>query len=402
LTGQTNFILEGIVMFHVKTLNHISPACREILTPDRYTISEEMEKPDAIFVRATNMLNYEFNPELLCIARAGIGVNSIPLDRCTEEGIAVFNSPGANANGVKELFVFGLSMASRDLLGAVNWVYHYHNDGVPVEVAMEKIKKQFSGPEYAGKILGVVGTGNVGCLTANIALDLGMTVYAYDPYLSVDAAWKVSRDVKRVADFGALLRSCDYLTLHVPLTDETRDMVDDDAIACMKDNVRIINYARGEVINEDALIRGLESGKIARYVTDFPTDRLIRTKNVVATPHLGGTTIESEANCAVMAAREMDDYLCTGNIKNSVNLPTLVQERSGMARLCIIHRNVPNMLASITSALSATDVNVENLTNKSRGNYAYTVVDVNTLVDHDVIQKIRSIGGILRVRALNH
>lgn len=389
-------------MYHVKTLNHISPACREILATDRYAISDDMEAPDAIFVRATNMLDYEFNPELLCIARAGIGVNSIPLDRCTEEGIAVFNSPGANANGVKELFLFGLGMASRDLLGALDWVYHYHNDAVPVDVAMEKIKKQFAGPEYGGKVLGVVGTGNVGSLTANIALDLDMTVYAYDPYLSVDAAWKVSRDVKRVADLGTLLSCCDYLTLHTPLTGETKDMIDDDAVSRMKDDVRIINYARGDVVNEDAIIRGLESGKIARYVTDFPTDRLIHTKNVVATPHLGGTTVESEANCAVMAAQEMDAYLRTGNIRNSVNLPTLVQERSGVARLCIIHRNVPNMLASITSALSATDVNVENLTNKSRGNYAYTVVDVNAQIGDAVLGKIRSIGGILRVRALNH
>ena len=387
--------------YKVKTLNHISPACHEVLTEERYTMSDEMEAPDAIFVRATNMLDYEFNPELKCIARAGIGVNTIPVDRCTENGIVVFNSPGANANGVKELFVFALSMASRDILGGMNWVYGYQNDEVPVDVAMEQVKKQFAGPEYYGKRLGVIGMGNVGSLVANIALDLGMKVCGYDPYLSVDAAWKVSRNVERVSDLDSLLRNCDYITIHTPLTAETRDMINADNIAKMKDGVRIINYARGEVVNEDAILAALESGKVARFVTDFPTPRNVKVKNVVATPHLGGTTIESEANCALMAAREMDDYLRNGNIKNSVNLPTVVLERSGRARICVIHRNIPGMLTTIMPLFAKDEVNIENMTNKSSGAYAYSVFDVNSDIPQAVGEELRKVPGVLRVRVLD-
>jgi len=387
-------------MFKVKTLNHISPACKEILTDDRYTLSDTMEAPDAIFVRATNMHEYEFNPELLCIARAGIGVNSIPVDRCTENGIVVFNSPGANANGVKELFVFGLSMASRDILPALNWVYSYDDPEVPVEVAMEKIKKQFSGPEYWGKTLGVVGMGNVGGMAANIAVKLGMEVIGYDPYLSVDAAWKISRSVRRVGDLDTLLRNCDYLTLHVPLTAETRGMINAEAISKMKDGVRIINYARGEVVDEPSILEALKSGKVARFVTDFPTAANVKVPGVIATPHLGGTTVESEANCAVMAAREMDDYLTTGNIKNSVNLPNVVLERTGKARICIIHRNIPGMLTTIMPLFAKDHVNIENMMNKSAGAYAYSVFDVNCDIPDVVIRDLESVDGVLRVRVI--
>ncbi len=387
--------------FKIKTLNHISPACREILTPDRYALSDDMDAPDAIFVRATNMLDYPFNPELKCIARAGIGVNTIPIDRCTEAGIAVFNSPGANANGVKELFVFALSMASRDILGGMRWVYSYDNDDIPVDVAMEQAKKQFAGPEYFGKRLGVIGMGNVGSLVANISLELGMEVLGYDPYLSVDAAWKISRNVQRVTDLDTLLRSCDYITLHVPLTAETRDMIDAAAIAKMRDGVRIINYARGEVVNEDAILSAVEHGKVARYVTDFPTSRNVKARNVIVTPHLGGTTIESEANCALMAAREMDDYLRNGNIKNSVNLPTVVLDRSGIARICIIHRNVPGMLTTIMPIFARDEVNIENMTNKSSGAYAYSVFDVNCAIPQHVRDQLRAVEGVLRVRILD-
>ena len=247
-------------MFKVKTLNHISPVCMQVMTPERYEISDTMEDPDAIFVRATNMHNYEFNPSLRCIARAGIGVNSIPLQRCSEAGIVVFNTPGGNANAVKELFLFGLGMASRDLMAGMRWVYNYNDPDVPVEVAMEKIKKQFAGPEYYRKSIGVIGTGNVGSLVANIALDLGMKVYGYDPYLSVNAAWRVSRHVERVDSLDTLLKNCDYITLHTPLTDETRGMINAERIAKMKDGVRIINYARGEVVDEDAIIDALRQG----------------------------------------------------------------------------------------------------------------------------------------------
>ena len=387
-------------MFKVKTLNHISPACKDILTDDRYQIADDMENPDAIFVRATNMHQYDFNPELLCIARAGIGVNSIPLERCTENGIVVFNSPGANANGVKELFVFALTMASRDVLGGLNWVYHYNDPQVPVDVAMEKVKKQFAGPEYWGKTLGVVGMGNVGGMAANIAVKLGMEVIGYDPYLSVDAAWKISRSVRRVDDLDTLLKSCDYLTLHCPLTEETRGMINAGAIAKMKDGVRIINYARGEVVDEPAILAALESGKVARFVTDFPTPANVKVPGVVATPHLGGTTVESEANCAVMAAQEMHDYLTTGNIKNSVNLPTVVLERTGKARICIIHRNIPGMLTTIMPIFAKDQVNIENMMNKSAGAYAYSVFDVNSDIPEAVVQELRAVDGVLRVRVI--
>ena len=388
-------------MFKVKTLNHISPSCLEIMTPEAYEISDTMADPDAIFVRATDMHSYEFNPALRCIARAGIGVNSIPLKRCSEAGIVVFNTPGGNANAVKELFLFGLGMASRDLMGGMRWVYNYNDPDVPVEVAMEKIKKQFAGPEYYRKTLGVIGTGNVGSLVANIALDMGMKVYGYDPYLSVNAAWRVSRHVIRVDQLDTLLKNCDYITIHTPLTDETRGMINAERISKMKDGVRIINYARGEVVDEDAIIEALHSGKVSRFVADFPTARLIKEPNVILTPHLGGTTVEAEANCALMAAEEMDDYLRNGNIKNSVNLPDLHLDRSGIARICIIHRNLPGMLTTLLPIFAKDQVNIENMTNKSRGEYAYSVFDLNTEVDDTVVAELKAVDGVLRVRVLH-
>ncbi len=388
-------------MFKVKTLNHISPSCKEIMTPDSYEIADDMANPDAIFVRATDMHNYEFNPALRCIARAGIGVNSIPLKRCSEAGIVVFNTPGGNANAVKELFLFALSMASRDLMGGMRWIYNYDNPDLPVEVAMEKIKKQFAGPEYYRKTLGVIGTGNVGSLVANIALDLGMKVYAYDPYLSVNAAWRVSRHVQRVENLDTLLKNCDYITIHTPLTDETRNMINAERISKMKDGVRIINYARGEVVDQDAIIDALHSGKVARFVADFPTARLCKEPNAILTPHLGGTTIEAEANCALMAAEEMDDYLRNGNIKNSVNMPDISMDRSGIARICIIHRNLPGMLTTLLPIFAKDQVNIENMTNKSRGEYAYSVFDINTAVDETVVNELQTIEGVLRVRVIH-
>lgn len=387
-------------MYKVKTLNNISPVCRQVLTPQEYELGDEVENPDALFVRASDLHSYEFNPELKCIGRAGIGVNTIPLERCTEAGIVVFNTPGGNANGVKELFAFALGMASRDIFGGMQWVYSYDGSEGPVEERMEKVKKKFAGPEYYGKTLGVIGTGNVGSLVANLALDLGMKVYGYDPYLSVDAAWKVSRNVVRMADLTSMLKRCDYVTIHTPLTAETRNMINADTISKMKNGVRIINYARGEVVDEDAMVEALESGKVARFVADFPTARLVHTKNVILTPHLGGTTIESEANCAKMAAEQIDDYLKNGNIKNSVNLPTVVLERSGRARICVIHRNLPGMLTTIMPVFTKDQVNIENMTNKSLGAYAYSLFDVNSVIPQAVVDGVRSIDGVLRVRVL--
>ncbi len=385
-------------MYKVKTLNNISDSCKEILTPDLYTVGDSIEDPDAIFVRASDMHDYPWNPALLCIGRAGIGYNTIPVDECIDKGIVVFNTPGGNANGVKELFLFALSMASRDIFDGMKWVYTYDDSEGPVEQRMEKIKKQFAGPEYAGKSLGVIGTGNVGSMVANIAKNLDMKVYGYDPYLSVDAAWKISRHVFRVTDLDDLLRYSDYITLHVPLKEDTRGLIGREAIAKMKKGVRIINYARGEVVDEDAIIEGLASGKVARYVADFPTRRLIETPNVVLTPHLGGTTVEAEANCARMAAAEIDEYLRTGNIRNSVNMPSVSMERSGIARICVIHRNLPGMLAHLTQELSAESINIENMTNKSNGAYAYSVFDINSEVSGHLKERIADLEGVIRVR----
>lgn len=388
-------------MYRIRTLNNISPSCREILSAPDYELSDSEQNPDALFVRASDLHGYPFNPELKCIGRAGIGVNTIPLEECTSKGIVVFNTPGGNANGVKELFVFALGMASRDIFDGMKWVYSYDGSEGPIETRMEKIKKQFAGPEYAGKVLGVIGTGNVGSLVANIALDLNMEVLAYDPYLSVDAAWKVSRHVQRISSLDELLKQCDYLTLHVPLNEETRGLINDKTISVMKNGVRIINYARGEVADEDAIIRALESGKVARYVADFPTERLVHTKNVILTPHLGGTTIEAESNCAKMAAKEMDDYLRNGNIRNSVNMPNVYLERNGESRVCVIHKNVPGMLTKIMTVFSRDQINIENMSNKSRGEIAYSVFDVNAKISKEILHEITEIDNVIRVRGLN-
>lgn len=389
-----------ISMYRVKLLNNISPAAREILKAPDYELGENEEKPDALFVRASDLHNYPFNDNLLCIGRAGIGVNTIPLEECISKGVVVFNTPGGNANGVKELFLFGMAMASRDIMGGMQWVLNYDESEGPVEQRMEKIKKQFVGPEFAGKTLGVIGAGNVGSRVANVALSCDMKVYAYDPYLSSDAAWTIDRHVFRVSDVHDLFKYCDYITIHTPLTDETRNMINKEAIAEMKTGVRIINYARGEVVNEDAIVEGLESGKVARYVADFPTKRLIHTKNTVLTPHLGGTTQEAESNCARMAAQEMDDYIRNGNIRNSVVLPNVHMDRSGAARICIIHKNLPGMLTQIMPVFSRDQINIENMTNKSQGSYAYSVFDVNSEVDEKAVQELSDLDGVIRVRVL--
>ncbi len=387
-------------MYKVKTLNNISDSCLEILNEKDYEVSDSIKNPDAIFVRASDMHGYPFNKELKCIGRAGIGVNTIPLDECSEKGIAVFNTPGGNANGVKELFLFGISMAGRDIFNAMKWVYSYDDSEGPVEARMEKIKKQFAGPEYEGKTLGVIGTGNVGSAVANIALSLGMHVYGYDPYLSVDAAWHVSRHVNRVDNLDELLKRSDFITLHVPLKSDTRHLINRESIAKMKDGVRIINYARDAVVDEDAIIEALNSGKVAKYVADFPTRRLIETENVILTPHLGGTTYESEANCARMAAQEINEYLRYGNIRNSVNLPNVTLERSGKARICVIHKNLPGVLAQITAVLSDDGINIENMTNKSLGEYAYSLFDVNSDVDEHNTLRLNEVRGMIRVRVI--
>ena len=389
-------------MFRIKTLNKISPAGLSVLDKSRFTVSDDAENEDGILVRSADMQDYPFPENLRAIARAGAGTNNIPIARCSEAGIVVFNTPGANANAVKELTVCALLLASRDVVGGADWVKLQAGSGADVAAAVEKGKSQFVGPELMGKTLGVIGLGAIGVQVANIATKLGMTVYGYVPFLSVDAALSLSRFVHRAMDLETIYKNCDYITLHVPQTPETRGMINTDAINMMKGHVRILNLARGGLVNDDDMLAALETGRVAAYVTDFPNNKIVQGKRVVAIPHLGASSPESEENCAVMAAQELKDYLENGNIRNAVNLPSLVQDWSGETRLCIIHRNVPNMLASVTTVLSREHVNVENMTNKSRGEYAYTIVDVSARVGDAVANELRAIDGILRVRVLNH
>ncbi|MCI7474110.1 MAG: phosphoglycerate dehydrogenase [Clostridiales bacterium] len=389
-------------MFRIKTLNKISPAGLSVLDQTRFSVSDDVENEDGILVRSADMHEYPFPDSLRAIARAGAGTNNIPIDRCSEAGVVVFNTPGANANAVKELALCALLLASRKITAGAEWVKAQAGAGADVEKVVEKGKSQFVGPEIAGKTLGVIGLGAIGVQVANIATKLGMTVYGYDPFLSVDAALSLSRMVHRALDLETIYKNCDYITLHVPQTPETRGMINEDAFHMMKGGVRILNLARGGLVNDDDMLVALESGKVAAYVTDFPNNKILQGKNVIAIPHLGASTPESEENCAVMAAQELKDYLENGNIKNSVNLPTLVQEWSGVARLCIIHRNIPGAIANITGLLSRDGVNVENMTNKSKKDYAYTVVDLGSRISEAVADEIRALEGVFRVRVLNH
>ena len=388
-------------MFRIKTLNKISPAGLSVLDKSRFTVSDDAENEDGILVRSADMQDYPFPENLRAIARAGAGTNNIPIDRCSESGIVVFNTPGANANAVKELVIAALLIASRDIVGGVDWVQEQaHTPNVDVAAAVEKGKSAFVGPELYRKTLGVIGLGAIGALVCNIGLDLGLDVYGYDPYLSVDAALRLDRHVHVVKDVNELYKVSDYVTIHVPYTSSTKDFINGDAIAKMKGGVRILNLARGELVCDQDMIAALETGRVAKYVTDFPNDTIATVKNVIAMPHLGASTPESEQNCAVMAVDELRDYLENGNIRNSVNLPAVSQERSGVCRLCIIHKNVPAMLASITTLLSRDGINVENLSNKSRGDYAYTIVDLSAPADQAVVDEVEHLDNVIRVRVI--
>lgn len=370
--------------------------------PADYQVGDSVEGEEGILVRSAKLHDYPFPDTLWGIARAGAGTNNIPVAECAQKGIVVFNTPGANANGVKELVLAALLMASRDLVGGVEWVKaQAATPDTDVAAAVEKGKSAFVGPELYRKTLGVIGLGAIGALVANAALSLGMEVYGYDPFLSVDTALRLDRHVHVVKDVAELYRVSDYVTIHVPYTPDTRHTINADTIAQMKDGVRVVNLARGELVDDAAMMASLESGKVARYVTDFPNNTITLAPNVVPIPHLGASTPESEDNCAIMAAQQLRDFLENGNIKNSVNFPNVEMERSGVQRLCIIHRNIPAMLANITAQLSGDGVNVENMTNKSRGDFAYTLVDVGSAVEESVIDDIRAIDGIIRVRVIS-
>ena len=387
-------------MYRIRTFNKISPVGLNRLDPALYAVSDSETDEDAILVRSAKLLDLEFNPGLLAIARAGVGVNNIPLDRCAAAGIPVFSTPGANANAVKELVICAMLMGSRDIPGAIRWGREQAASGVDVSTVVEKGKSAFIGPELYKKTLGIIGLGAIGSIVANTAISLGMDVYGYDPFLSVDAALRLDRHIHVVKDINELYKRADYITIHIHYTKDTERMIDAKAIGAMKRGVRFINLARGEIVDDDAMLAALDTGWVAAYVTDFPNNRLVGAPHVLAMPHLGASTPESEQNCAVMAVDQLRDYLENGNIRNSVNLPAVSQERSGVCRLCLIHKNVPAMLASITTLLSRDGINVENLSNKSRGDYAYTIVDLSAPADQCVIDEVTALENVIRVRVI--
>lgn len=386
-------------MFQYYCLNPISNIGLSKFTDD-FKKTEEVNEAEGILVRSAAMHEMEFSDQLLAVARAGAGVNNIPLDRCAQKGIVVFNTPGANANGVKELVIAGMLLASRDIIGGVNWVEADKEDE-NIAKAAEKEKKKFAGTELAGKKLGIIGLGAIGVKVANVAKHLGMEVYGYDPYVSVAAAWNLSRDVKHVINVEDIYADCDMITIHVPLLDSTKGMIDQDAIAKMKDGVILLNFARDLLVDEKAVLEGIESGKIRRYVSDFPNPTTAGQKGCIVIPHLGASTEESEDNCAKMAVDEMMDYLYNGNIKNSVNYPNCDMGVCAQAgRVAIFHKNVANMITKFTACFGDEGINISDLMNKSRGEVAYTMMDIETPADTAIIEKLSQIDGVFRVRVV--
>ena len=375
-------------MFNVKTLNKISASGLGQFDTAKYTYGDDIASPDAIMVRSASMHEMDFPASLKAIARAGAGVNNIPLDKCSNEGIVVFNTPGANANAVKELVIAGLLMSSRKVVAGIDWAKTLKGNGDQVGKMVEKGKSAFAGPEIQGKTLGVIGLGAIGILVANAAKSLGMKVYGYDPFLSVDAAWNLSSSIVHAKSLKEIYANCDYITIHVPLNDETKNTVCAESIAEMKDGVRILNYARGGLVNSADLIKALDSGKVAAYVTDFPSDDVIGVDGVIAIPHLGASTPESEDNCAFMAANEIIDFLEKGSIKNSVNMPNVELDAPSGKRICVIHKNVPNLITTITGYVSAAGINIDNMINKSRGDFAYSVIDTPDVDLASVVEQI--------------
>ena len=364
---------------------------------DAYTVGEDVQNPDGIMVRSAVMHDMEFGSELKAIARAGAGVNNIPIDRCAEAGIVVFNTPGANANGVKELAICALLLAARNVVGGIEWAKTLTED---VAKQVEKGKSKFGGTELQGKTLGVIGLGAIGGLIANAAIELGMKVIGCDPFLSVEGAWNLDHRVVRANTYDEIFEKADYITLHVPATKDTKNMICTENIAKMKDGVKIINLSRADLVCAADVKTAMESGKVSAYVTDFPTEEVLTIPGAVAIPHLGASTEESEDNCAVMAARELDDYLVNGNIKNSVNYPNVEMPRTGAARICVLHANVPAVITQVTAALSAEGLNIENMTNKSKGENAYTVVDVSSVPSDKAIASITYVEGVRKVRVI--
>lgn len=384
-------------MYNIKTLNKISPSGLDVFDRNKYYICDDCDEAEAILVRSASMHDMELPDTLRAIARAGAGVNNIPVDACSEKGIVVFNTPGANANAVKEMTACGLLLSARKVYPAMAWAQQLKGQGDEVPKLVEKEKSKFTGPELMGKKLGVIGLGAIGIKVANFARHFGMEVYGYDPYLSVETAWNISRDIKRANSLKEIYEQCDFITLHLPCTAQTKGMINSQSIEQMKHGVRLLNFARGELVVTEDLLAGLEEKQIRCYVTDFPDDALLGHPGVLAIPHLAASTPESEENCAHMAAVELVDYLENGNISNSVNLPPVSMPRSGDMRLAVIHRNIPAMINKITTLVSEAGVNIENMTNKSKKDYAYTMMDLGGRLQEGVLEQLKQSDGIIRV-----
>lgn len=386
-------------MFKYSCLNPIAETGLEMFS-DQYEKTENLEEADLVLVRSAKMTEMELPSSVVAIGRAGAGVNNIPIQDCAANGVVVFNTPGANANGVKELVLAGMLLASRDIVGGIEWVEQNENEADISKLA-EKKKKAFAGCEISGKKLGIIGLGAIGAMVANAAVHLGMDVYGYDPYISIDAAWNLSRSIKHIKSVDEIYEQCDYITIHVPLLDSTKKMINKEAIDKMKDGVVLLNFARDLLVDEEALVKALESGKVKKYVTDFANPTVAGTPGTLVTPHLGASTEEAEINCAVMAVKELCDFMENGNIKNSVNFPNCDMGTCRVAgRLAITHKNIPNMISQFTKILGDDDMNIADLINKSRGEYAYTLIDLETAISSKVVAELEKIDGVSRVRVV--
>ena len=384
-------------MLKVKLINQIAKVGTDILSTEKYEIGADVQNEDAIMVRSAALHDMPFSENLRAIARCGAGVNNIPVEKCTKEGVVVFNTPGANANAVKELAIASLILASRDLVGGIDWVKTLTGQ-TGVAKLVETGKSAFVGHELAGKTLGVIGLGAIGGMVANAAISLGMKVMGYDPYITAKAAWNLAPSVSQASDYAEIFKTCDYITLHVPATPQTKNMICEKSIAQMKDGVRIINLARADLVHAEDIKKALKEKKVAAYVTDFPTDETAGAEGIIAIPHLGASTVESEDHCAIMAAQQLDEFLTCGNIRNSVNFPTVNLPRSEFPRVCIMNENIPNMLAQITSVFSAKNINIEHMANASKGETAYTIIETNATINEELIKSLSSIQGVFRVQ----
>jgi len=386
-------------MFRIQTLNKISPLGLDLFPRDKYEVASDIPNPDAILVRSADMNGSEIPSSVLAIARAGAGYNNIPVQKCSDSGVVVFNTPGANANAVKELTLAAMLLSSRNIIGGVNWTLS--EAGKPdIAELVEKEKSKFTGPEIKGKTLGVIGLGAIGVMVANDAVALGMDVIGYDPYISVDAAWNLSREVVRADTLEGLLAKSDYITLHIPLGDNTKGLLDAEKFRLIKKDARVINFSRNALVKDKDIIEALDAGKISVYVTDFPSQELLKCKKVIGIPHLGASTPEAEDNCAIMAVKQVMDYLETGAIRNSVNFPRCKLEQHTAYRLLVVNKNIPNMIGQITTILAGSNINITDLINHHRDDYAYNIIDTEQQLSSSVLEQIRKVDGIIRVRAI--